>query len=157
MLQALSAYDIDSWLNVNRHTFDARGCRKYVSPFEAFYAIGNASRMRRAIWMLHAIMIPISRSKRSAKSAEVTIIFVGTDLSIEAKFVDRVDFLLPCNQTELIKQVAEVSNGPVILVVLSGSNIDITFAKNNPNLSHPPGWFSGSKADAPLQMLFWEV
>ena len=109
--------------------------RKYVSPLEAFSAIGNVTYATGCLDASCSNDTYFSEAKEAAKSAEVTIIFVGTDLSIEAEFVDRVDFLLPGNQTELIKQVAEVSSGPVILVVLSGSNIDITFAKNNPRIS----------------------
>ncbi|XP_034685686.1 beta-xylosidase/alpha-L-arabinofuranosidase 1-like [Vitis riparia] len=108
---------------------------KYVSPLEAFSAIGNVKYAMGCLDASCSNDTYFSEAKEAAKYAEVTIIFVGTDLSIEAEFVDRVDFLLPGNQTELIKQVAEVSSGPVILVVLSGSNIDITFAKTNPRIS----------------------
>ncbi|KAJ0045698.1 hypothetical protein Pint_04152 [Pistacia integerrima] len=37
-------------------------------------------------------------------------------------------------QTELINQVAQVSKGPVILVIMSAGGVDISFAKNNTNI-----------------------
>lgn len=71
---------------------------------------------------------------QAAKEADVTIIFAGLDLSVEAESLDRTDLLLPGYQTQFINQVAEVSKGPVILVILSAGGVDINFAKNNDNI-----------------------
>jgi beta-D-xylosidase 4 len=67
----------------------------------------------------------------SAKKADATIILAGIDLSIEAESLDRDDLLLPGYQTQLINQVASVSNGPVVLVLMSAGGVDISFAKSN--------------------------
>lgn len=67
----------------------------------------------------------------AAKKADATILVVGLDLSVEAEGLDRVDLLLPGYQTQLINQVAQVSKGPVILVVMSAGCVDISFAKQN--------------------------
>lgn len=70
----------------------------------------------------------------AARNSDATVIFAGIDLSIEAESLDRLDLLLPGYQTQLIQQVATVSKGPVVLVILSAGGIDISFAKNNTNI-----------------------
>lgn len=70
----------------------------------------------------------------AAKNSDATVIFAGIDLSIEAESLDRVDLLLPGFQTQLIQQVAAVSKGPVVLVILSAGGIDISFTKDNSNI-----------------------
>ncbi|OWM73048.1 hypothetical protein CDL15_Pgr001162 [Punica granatum] len=71
---------------------------------------------------------------RAAKEADATIIVAGLDLSVEAEGLDREDLLLPGYQTKLIQQIAETSRGPVILVIMSGGGVDISFAENNPKI-----------------------
>ncbi|CAL1397358.1 unnamed protein product [Linum trigynum] len=70
-----------------------------------------------------------------ARQADATVLVMGLDQSIEAEFRDRAGLLLPGHQQELISRVARVSKGPTILVLMSGSPIDVTFAKNDPRIS----------------------
>ncbi|KAF4358943.1 hypothetical protein G4B88_018181 [Cannabis sativa] len=69
-----------------------------------------------------------------AGQGDATILFMGLDQSIEAESKDRVDILLPGRQQELVSRVAGASKGPVILVLMSGGPIDISFAKRNPRI-----------------------
>jgi len=71
---------------------------------------------------------------KAAKRADATVILAGLDLSVEAEGLDRTDLVLPGYQTQLITQVAEVAQGPVVLVILSAGGVDISFAKENPNI-----------------------
>ncbi|OVA08059.1 Glycoside hydrolase family 3 C-terminal domain [Macleaya cordata] len=108
---------------------------KYTSPLAAFSTVVNVSyapgcgdikcKMDEAL---------ISNAMEAAKIAEATIIFAGLDLTIEAESLDRVDLLLPGNQTQLINQVAAVAKGPVILVIMSAGGVDISFAQNDRNI-----------------------
>lgn len=63
-----------------------------------------------------------------------TILFMGLDLSIKDEGLDRMDLKFPRNQELLINSIADASNNPVVLVILSGRGIDITTLKNNPKL-----------------------
>jgi hypothetical protein len=56
---------------------------------------------------------------------------MGLDQSQETETLDRDHLELPGKQQELIKSVAKASKKPVILVILCGGPVDITFAKNN--------------------------
>lgn len=70
----------------------------------------------------------------AARHADATVLVMGLDQSIEAEARDRVSLLLPGHQQELISRVAMASKGPVVLVLMSGGPIDVTFAKNDPRV-----------------------
>ncbi|GLJ50954.1 hypothetical protein SUGI_1085220 [Cryptomeria japonica] len=67
---------------------------------------------------------------QAASQADATVIVVGADLSIEAEMVDRTSLLLPGYQEQMVIETAKASRGPVILVVMSGGPMDISFAKH---------------------------
>ncbi|KAL7129715.1 hypothetical protein ABFS83_13G086800 [Erythranthe nasuta] len=71
---------------------------------------------------------------RAAKKADATVLVVGLDLTVEAESLDRTDLLLPGYQQQLIQQVSSQSRGPVILVIMSAGGVDISFAKDDPNI-----------------------
>ncbi|CAN1352995.1 Probable beta-D-xylosidase 2 [Linum perenne] len=71
----------------------------------------------------------------AASHADATVLVMGLDQSVEAEFRDRDGLLLPGRQQELASKVAAASKGPVILVLMSGGPIDVSFAKNDPKIS----------------------
>lgn len=74
------------------------------------------------------------RAEAIARQADATVLVVGLSQAIEREFLDRNGLLLPGHQQELVSRVARASKGPVILVLMSGGPIDVTFAKNNPKI-----------------------
>lgn len=66
-----------------------------------------------------------------AKKAKYVILVMGLDQRVERENWDRVDLGLPGQQEILINAVAEAAVEPIILVLVSGGPIDISFAKNN--------------------------
>ncbi|KAH7513444.1 hypothetical protein FEM48_Zijuj12G0200600 [Ziziphus jujuba var. spinosa] len=70
----------------------------------------------------------------AARRADATVLVMGLDQSIEAEFRDRTGLFLPGLQQELVSRVARASRGPVILVLMSGGPIDVSFAKNDPRI-----------------------
>ncbi|KAI3852440.1 hypothetical protein MKX03_009403 [Papaver bracteatum] len=77
----------------------------------------------------------LENAKKIAAQTDATILIVGTDQSIEAESKDRLDLHLPGQQPLLVSEVAKASKGPVILVIMSGGSMDITFAKDDPKIS----------------------
>lgn len=75
------------------------------------------------------------RAETAARNADATVLVMGLDQSIEAEFKDRVGLLLPGHQQELVSRVATASRGPVVLVLMSGGPLDVSFAKNDPRVS----------------------
>lgn len=71
----------------------------------------------------------------AASQADATVLVMGLDQSIEAETLDRDGLLLPGLQQELVSRVAKASKGPVILVLMCGGPVDVSFAKNDPKIS----------------------
>ncbi|XVE99872.1 hypothetical protein REPUB_Repub03eG0239100 [Reevesia pubescens] len=113
-------------------------CR-YVSPLDAFKAYGEVNYNEGC---QYGVKCPndkfIFEATQAAKVADVTILVMGTNLTIEQEDLDRDDLLLPGYQTQLIKQVAVAAKGPVILVIMSAGGVDISdpFLNNDRNLDY---------------------
>lgn len=63
---------------------------------------------------------------RSARNADATVIVAGLNLDIEREDHDRTDLELPGYQNQLIRQVADASKGPVVLVIFSAGGVNVT-------------------------------
>ncbi|KAI3456047.1 hypothetical protein Pfo_012710 [Paulownia fortunei] len=107
---------------------------QYTAPIDGFSKYGKVIYKMGCGEVLCKNESLIFPAVRAAKKADATILVVGLDLSVEAESLDRTDLLLPGYQTQLINQVATESKGPVILVVMSAGGVDISFAKNDPNI-----------------------
>ena len=93
-----------------------------------------------------------------AKSADVAIVFVGTDDKMSTEEVDRPSLSLPGNQVELIKAVAAVNKNTIVVMQTLGC-MEIEEFKNLQNI---PGiiWvgFNGqAQGDAMAEILFGDV
>uniref|UniRef100_A0A0E0R741 Fibronectin type III-like domain-containing protein n=1 Tax=Oryza rufipogon TaxID=4529 RepID=A0A0E0R741_ORYRU len=69
-----------------------------------------------------------------ASSSDQVIMFMGLSQDQEKEGLDRTSLLLPGKQQSLITAVASAARRPVILVLLTGGPVDVTFAKNNPKI-----------------------
>ena len=93
-----------------------------------------------------------------AASADVAILFVGTDQSTGREESDRFDIKLPGNQNELIKSVAAVNPNTIVYIQGMGM-VEVEQFKNNANI---PGMiFTGyngqAQGTAAAKVLFGEV
>jgi len=61
-------------------------------------------------------------------------VVAGLDLSQEDEGRDRTSLLLPGKQMDLISAVSSASERPIILILLGGGPIDVSFAKVNPQI-----------------------
>ncbi|KAF9599777.1 hypothetical protein IFM89_001723 [Coptis chinensis] len=78
--------------------------------------------------------VSIGKAVELAKSVDYVILFVGLDQTQEKEDKDREELVLPGKQQSLITSVAKAARKPVILVILSGGPVDITFAKYDRNI-----------------------
>jgi hypothetical protein len=69
-----------------------------------------------------------------AGSTDYTFLFMGLSQVQEKEGLDRTSLLLPGKQQSLITAVANASKRPVILVLLTGGPVDVTFAQSNPKI-----------------------
>ncbi|KAI4366578.1 hypothetical protein MLD38_022439 [Melastoma candidum] len=77
----------------------------------------------------------IDQAVQLAKSVEDVILVMGLNQTEEAEKHDRIDLVLPGNQQQLIRGVAEAAKKPIILVLLNGGPVDIRFARDDKNIS----------------------
>ncbi|CAA2933820.1 beta-xylosidase alpha-L-arabinofuranosidase 2-like [Olea europaea subsp. europaea] len=77
----------------------------------------------------------VDEAKKVAAAADAVVLIMGSDQSIETESKDRVDITLPGQQSILVSAVANVSKGPVILVIMSGGGMDVQFAKDDPKVT----------------------
>lgn len=93
-----------------------------------------------------------------AASADVALIFVGTDQSTGREESDRFSLVLPGNQMELIKAVAAVNPNTIVVMQTMGM-VEVEQFKNNPNI--PGIIFTGyngqAQGTAMAKILFGEV
>ncbi|XP_042476441.1 beta-xylosidase/alpha-L-arabinofuranosidase 1-like isoform X3 [Macadamia integrifolia] len=104
---------------------------KVTSPFVGFSAFASVTYSMGCTNVQCQNDSMIYPAMEVAKNADATIIVAGLNTQIENEGLDRMDLNLPGYQNQLIKQVAGVSKGPVILVIMSAGGVDISFAKQN--------------------------
>lgn len=78
--------------------------------------------------------ITIGQAVHVASLVDNVILFMGLDQNQEREDLDRYSLLLPGAQQDLITSVAQAAKKPVILVLLCGGPVDVSFAKSNPKI-----------------------
>lgn len=76
----------------------------------------------------------IDQAVKMAKEADRVVLVMGLDQTQEREEHDRVDLALPGKQQELVISVARAAKKPVVLVLLCGGPVDISFAKYDRNI-----------------------
>lgn len=107
---------------------------KYTSPLEAIKSVSTVLYQPGCadVWCATP---QVEDAKKIASEANAVVLIMGLDQNIEREALDRMNVTLPGQQELLITEVAKVSKGPVILVIMSGGSLDIQFAKDNPKVS----------------------
>ncbi|KAK3144164.1 hypothetical protein QOZ80_4AG0309530 [Eleusine coracana subsp. coracana] len=70
----------------------------------------------------------------AARNADIVVVVAGLNLTEEAEDHDRVSLLLPGKQRDLIHSVASVTKKPIVVVLLGGGPVDVSFAKHDPRI-----------------------
>lgn len=71
----------------------------------------------------------------AAKRADIVVVIAGLNLTEEREDFDRVSLLLPGKQMGLIHAIASVAKKPLVLVLLGGGPVDVSFAKQDPQIA----------------------
>lgn len=106
----------------------------FISPLEGLTAVVPTV-YEPGCTHVSCIAVMMHEITKAAAAADAVVLVVGSDLSIEAESLDRLEITLPGEQQLLVNAAANASKGPVILVVMSGGGMDVTFAKNNPKIT----------------------
>lgn len=76
----------------------------------------------------------VETSVELAKEADYVVLVMGLNQTHEREDLDREDLVLPGKQQSLIMSVAEAAKNPVVLVLLCGGPVDVSFAKDVPKI-----------------------
>ncbi|KAK3419891.1 hypothetical protein EUGRSUZ_G00649 [Eucalyptus grandis] len=107
---------------------------KYVTPLQGLAAIVSTMYVAGCA-DVGCSTAQTDDAKKAAASADATVLVMGADQSIEREDFDRVNLNLPGQQSLLVSEVANVSKGPVVLVIMSGGGMDVSFAKDNAKIT----------------------
>uniref|UniRef100_A0A2C9WG90 Fibronectin type III-like domain-containing protein n=2 Tax=Manihot esculenta TaxID=3983 RepID=A0A2C9WG90_MANES len=106
----------------------------YTTPLQGLTAL-VATAYHAGCYNVACDKAQVDDAKKVAASADAVVLVMGANGSIETEGFDRVDLLLPGQQSLLVTEVASVSKAPVILVIMSGGGMDVSFAKNNDKIT----------------------
>ena len=90
----------------------------------------------------------ISDAITAAKNSDIAIVFAGTNANYESEGFDRKDLVLPNEQDDLIKRVAE-ANPNTIVVLTTGSPVLMDDWLNNVD-GLIEAWFAGEQAGSAI-------
>ncbi|KAG2705161.1 hypothetical protein I3760_05G039600 [Carya illinoinensis] len=107
---------------------------KYTTPLQGLTA-SVATTYQPGCTNVACSTAQLDAAKKIAALADATVLIMGADQSIEAESRDRIDITLPGQQALLVTEVAKASKGPVILVIMSGGGMDISFAKSDDKIT----------------------
>ncbi|CAL1354145.1 unnamed protein product [Linum trigynum] len=98
----------------------------------------------------------IAAAVEVAAAADVVVLIMGLDETMEGEWIDRDNLTFPGYQEQLINSVVAATNGVVVLVIMSGGPIDIAFAKNDNRIGAIlwVGYPGQGGGDAIAQVLF---
>ncbi|KAK9134312.1 hypothetical protein Syun_013642 [Stephania yunnanensis] len=104
---------------------------KIVSPLQALKSYVKNTQYLKGCDSVACTSTTITEAVYLAKSVDYVVLIMGLDETQEKEGQDRVSLGLPGSQESLVSRVADAAKKPVILVILSGGPVDISFAKNN--------------------------
>ncbi|KAH7281986.1 hypothetical protein KP509_35G006700 [Ceratopteris richardii] len=103
----------------------------FVTPLEALQEYAIVTYARGCVDVECVSDSLIDAAIEVAAVADAVIIIVGLDKSQEREDHDRTILVLPGVQEKLVSETSSAANGSVVLVILSGGPVDVTFARDN--------------------------
>ncbi|EYU39877.1 hypothetical protein MIMGU_mgv1a018879mg [Erythranthe guttata] len=113
--------------------YEGRPC-KSVEVFRAIQSYAPNASYEGGCKDVNCAVADVASAVRTAKDADDVVLVMGLNYSLETEDHDRVDLVLPGQQEELIKAVAAASKKPVVLVLICGGPVDVSFAKDDPKI-----------------------
>jgi beta-glucosidase len=98
----------------------------------------------------------ISQAIDAAKKSDIAIVFVGTNYTYESEGFDRKDLILPQNQDELIKRIAEANKNTIVVLTTGSPVLMSEWIKNTKAILQT--WFAGEQiGNAVAEILLGET
>jgi beta-glucosidase len=96
-------------------------------------------------------------TQAAIKTADLVIVFVGTDLNVATEGLDRTTLAMPGNYNSLISQVTALGNPRTAMVIQSGGPVDISGTQGDFPAIVFSGYNGESQGTALAQALFGQV
>lgn len=108
---------------------------KNITLLQAFQGYVRSTSYHQGCDYVNCTSVMTSEIMKLARNSDYVVLVMGLDQSQEREKYDRLNLVLPGKQQYLITNVAKASKKPVVLVVLSGGPVDISFARDDPNIA----------------------
>ena len=102
---------------------------KFITPLQALQSYVKSTMYDQGCDSVACSSPSIEKAVEIARKADYVVLVVGLDQTQEREAHDRVDLVLPGQQQQLITSVANAAKKPVVLVLLCGGPVDVSFAK----------------------------
>lgn len=103
---------------------------KAVTPLQALNGYAkNAVVYNQGCNYVNCTRADVDKAVEIAKGVDYVVMVMGLDQTQEREDHDRVHLALPGKQEQLITAVARAAKRPVVLVLLTGGPVDVSFAK----------------------------
>ncbi|KAI3460011.1 hypothetical protein Pfo_016674 [Paulownia fortunei] len=114
--------------------YEGLPCEKItiLQALEKYYV--SSTKYHQGCNFVNCTSASIDEAVNIAKQVDHVVLVMGLDQTLEREKHDRVDLGLPGNQENLITSVAKASKRPVVLVLLCGGPVDVSFAKEDPKI-----------------------
>ncbi|KAL7262657.1 hypothetical protein ACSBR1_000925 [Camellia fascicularis] len=107
---------------------------KSISPLQALQGYVKKAMYHPGCNAVNCTSVATDKAVEIAKEADHVVLVMGLDQTQEREQFDRQDLLLPGYQQGLITSVANAAKKPVVLVLLCGGPVDVSFAKDEPKI-----------------------
>ncbi|KAF5955449.1 hypothetical protein HYC85_008305 [Camellia sinensis] len=107
---------------------------KSISPLQALRGYVKKAMYHPGCNAVNCTSVATDKAVEIAKEADHVVLVMGLDQTQEREQFDRQDLLLPGYQQSLITSVANAAKKPVVLVLLCGGPVDVSFAKDDPKI-----------------------
>jgi beta-D-xylosidase 4 len=98
-----------------------------------------------------------NHAKTAAANADLTIVVLGIDETVENEGLDRVDLMLPGLQGSLAAAVCGAARGPCVLALIGGGAVDIDDFINSTAAAFHLGLPGGNGASAFVDVVFGDT
>ena len=126
--------------------------RKFPSFFDALFGIKDQTP-----WTKDEADDEIKKAVKLAKNSDVAVLVLGEQQNMSGEAASRSTLELPGRQQELLEEVAKTGK-PVVLVLMNGRPLDITWAEQNNVASILEVWYPGTRGgEAVANLLFGDA
>ena len=107
---------------------------KNITIFQAIQSYLESAVYHQGCDAVNCTSVALNEALDAAKDADYVILVMGLDQTQEREKYDRMELMLPGKQESLVKSIALAAKKPILLVVLCGGPVDISFAKDDPKI-----------------------